>query len=258
MTELPPPPDTPRQPGDGPAEANSAIACPHCYSEDVDPAATHCPHCGQRLTPWWTGPKIAVLFGVAALVLIVVGAAYSASQTDTASSSSFTTVAEPTTDYYDTYDDTYGDDLSSPAGHDAEGDPCDPAIWDNCITDDETPTDPPATIPLPTDPPTTPPPPDTVTYECSGNAPAGIDITYGASGSNVQATSLPFSHTDPLDPNAMYVVVTAQLQGSGQVTCTTTVTVFGAPLTQTATASGGYNIASAQICSTFSGGWDAC
>jgi hypothetical protein len=102
----------------------------------------------------------------------------------------------------------------------------------------------------------------TVTYACTGSAPDGVDITYGPSGSNFSATSLPFNKTVPFDSGAQYYVTTAQLQGSGSVSCTTTVVWNGAgggsTAVNTGSASGGYNIASAQVCSSFTGAWEKC
>jgi hypothetical protein len=105
-------------------------------------------------------------------------------------------------------------------------------------------------------------PVQTVTYACTGSAPDGVDITYGAEGSNAEASKLPFTKTVPLSSSAQYVAVQAQLSGSGHVSCTTTVVYdtggSGQKVTQSGTANGGYNIASAEICSSFDGSWDAC
>jgi hypothetical protein len=104
--------------------------------------------------------------------------------------------------------------------------------------------------------------PDGVTYQCTGSAPAGVDITYGPSGSGLQATSLPFTaHEDGVSQTAQYYSITAQLNGGGDVTCTLTVTAAGQTATSSGTASGGHNIASPQICSGLSDGqreWHAC
>lgn len=98
-----------------------------------------------------------------------------------------------------------------------------------------------------------------VTYACTGNAPDGIDITYGPSGSDYSATSLPFTKTAALDDSAGYYVTTAQLSGSGSVTCTTTVQASdGTQTVSTASAQGGYNIANAEVCGDFTGGWQKC
>jgi hypothetical protein len=119
---------------------------------------------------------------------------------------------------------------------------------------------------VPPPPPVTtqaPPAAQTVTYVCAGHAGDGVDITYGAEGSSSDAHHLPFSHTDPLDATAQYFAVQAQLSGSGTVTCTTTVdwtdgSGDAQSVTQTGTANGGYNIASAEVCGDFEGGWQAC
>ncbi|MEU4770022.1 DUF308 domain-containing protein [Actinosynnema sp. NPDC023794] len=104
--------------------------------------------------------------------------------------------------------------------------------------------------------------PDGVTYQCTGSAPAGVDITYGPSGSGEQATRLPFTaHDDSVSQTAQYYSIRAQLKGSGDVTCTLTVTSAGQTTTGSGTARGGHNIASPQICSGYSDGqrqWHAC
>jgi hypothetical protein len=101
--------------------------------------------------------------------------------------------------------------------------------------------------------------PQQVVFSCTGSAPDGVDITYGAEGTNDSASSLPFTKTVPLDSNAQYYNVTAQLSGAGQVSCKTVVDWDGgSPVTQSGSANGGYNIASAEVCSDFSGGWQTC
>jgi hypothetical protein len=108
-----------------------------------------------------------------------------------------------------------------------------------------------------------PPPAQTVTYACTGHAGDGVDITYGSEGSNSSAHHLPFSETVPLNATAGYFAVTAQLQGNGTVTCSTVVNWTddsddAQSVTQTGTASGGYDIASAEVCGDFEGGWQVC
>lgn len=103
--------------------------------------------------------------------------------------------------------------------------------------------------------------PEQVTYHCTGHAPDGVDITYGPNGSEHSAHKLPFTHVEPLTPQAEYYVTTAQLGGSGDVSCTTTVQVddldgVADPTSNTGSADGGYKIASAQVC--FFQGWQAC
>lgn len=100
--------------------------------------------------------------------------------------------------------------------------------------------------------------PEQVTYTCKGDAPDGVDITYGPNGSDHSAGSLPFKHTDPLTDGAEYYVTTAQLQGSGSVSCTTTVQTNNLDgsaddVANSGSADGGYNIASAQVCSGIDG-----
>jgi hypothetical protein len=116
--------------------------------------------------------------------------------------------------------------------------------------------------PIPTPAPT-PPPAQQAVFSCTGSAPSGVNITYGGEGSNSSASRLPFHATVALDTAKQYYNVTAQLQGRGSVACSTTVNwtdAGGTPQTVTnhGDASGGYNIASAQICADFSGGWQTC
>ncbi|MEU6538404.1 hypothetical protein [Streptomyces sp. NPDC047000] len=98
----------------------------------------------------------------------------------------------------------------------------------------------------------------TVTFKVWGTAPAGalgpLDITYGSDSDNRNGkfANGKFEATLPLDDEAMYYVVTAQLQGSGNINCS--VTVDGK--TKKGHASGGYNICDAQLSSGLLGGWD--
>lgn len=97
-----------------------------------------------------------------------------------------------------------------------------------------------------------------VVFSCTGSAPDGVDITYGTDSSNASASSLPFRKVTPITAGAQYFDVQAQLSGSGHVTCTTEVDHDGVSAVKTGTAEGGYNLATAEICSTFSGGWESC
>jgi hypothetical protein len=88
-----------------------------------------------------------------------------------------------------------------------------------------------------------------VTYEVTGSA---ADVTYGPAGSNAQG-SVPMDVRKPLG-TPIYVAITAQLQGSGTVTCK--IKVDGQVISQS-TASGGYNIAQCEISQNpLSGQWE--
>lgn len=87
----------------------------------------------------------------------------------------------------------------------------------------------------------------TVTYEVTGST---ANVTYGPAGSNSEGT-VPMHVTKPLG-TPIYYAITAQLQGSGSVTCK--ILVSGKVISQ-ATANGGYNIAQCEISQDFSGGW---
>lgn len=115
------------------------------------------------------------------------------------------------------------------------------------------------------DPSTTPSPSDTgyhgsekpthkaapkVKFKVSGSAPAGVNITYGSDSDNRQGGSdVPWHASLKRQSGAMWYSVTAQLQGSGDITCS--VTIGGH--TKKGHASGSYNICSAQINAPLSG-----
>ncbi|MFF1307935.1 hypothetical protein [Streptomyces sp. NPDC058307] len=88
-------------------------------------------------------------------------------------------------------------------------------------------------------------------FKVWGSAPAGVDITYGSDGTNLQGKGLPMEKTLSVDENSLYYQVTAQLMGGGNVQCS--VTIDGK--TKKGRAQGGYNICSAQLNSDFSGGF---
>lgn len=109
---------------------------------------------------------------------------------------------------------------------------------------------PPKSTPVPAAPTAKPTPTaaPTVTFSVTGSAPNGVDITYGSDTDNRQGgTTLPWSATLPLDPSAHYYDVYAQLGGGGDITATVTITANGHTFTKTGHASGGYNIASAEL-----------
>jgi hypothetical protein len=87
-----------------------------------------------------------------------------------------------------------------------------------------------------------------VTFKVWGTAPAGalgpLDITYGSDSDTRKGKfeNGKFTATLPLNDDAMYYTVMAQLQGSGDINCS--ITVDGH--TEKAHASGGYNICHAQ------------
>jgi hypothetical protein len=101
--------------------------------------------------------------------------------------------------------------------------------------------------------------PDGVTYRCTGSAPAGIDISYGPSTGGSEAASLPFTAHERLTASARYYSITAQLAGSGHVSCTITLTDAGRTVSASGTARGGYNSARPQLCSGFDEHrWNTC
>jgi hypothetical protein len=82
--------------------------------------------------------------------------------------------------------------------------------------------------------------PSTVTYVVTGTA--GASVTYGPAGSDLQG-SVPMSVSAPLKHPAYYAI-SAQLNGSGQVSCA--IDINGRTISS-ASATGGYNIASCEI-----------
>ncbi|MFF0083502.1 hypothetical protein ACFYR1_27870 [Streptomyces canus] len=96
-----------------------------------------------------------------------------------------------------------------------------------------------------------------VIFKVWGTAPAGalgpLNITYGSDSDNRDGAfeNGKFEATLPLDDDAMYFNVTAQLQGSGDIHCS--VTVGGK--SKKAHAAGDYNICMAQLSSGLLGGW---
>lgn len=107
------------------------------------------------------------------------------------------------------------------------------------------------------DPPKKEKPPKVV-FKVWGTAPAGalgpLDITYGSDSDTRKGTfkNGKFEATLPLNDDALYFNVMAQLQGSGDINCS--VTVEGE--TKKAHASGDYNICNAQLSAGLLGGWD--
>ena len=84
-----------------------------------------------------------------------------------------------------------------------------------------------------------------------GSAPAGVEITYGSDGENLDGDGLPLTETPGVKEDALQYQVTAQLQGGGDIRCS--VAVDGR--TKTGRARGDYNICSAQLNSDFLGGF---
>jgi hypothetical protein len=88
----------------------------------------------------------------------------------------------------------------------------------------------------------------TVSYVVTGSA---ADVSYGPAGSDFAGT-VPLHVTQPLG-TPIYYSISAQLQGGGTVSCQ--IKVDGKAISS-ATASGGYNIASCEITQDpFSGDW---
>lgn len=102
------------------------------------------------------------------------------------------------------------------------------------------------------------PKPDVVVFKVWGTAPAGalgpLDINYGSDSDSRTGNfkNGTFTETLPLNDDAMYYNVSAQLQGSGDINCS--VTVDGK--TKKAHASGDYNICDAQLSGGLFGGWE--
>lgn len=99
----------------------------------------------------------------------------------------------------------------------------------------------------------------TVVFKVWGTAPAGtlgpLDITYGSDSDNRNGRFADgkFEATLPLNKDALYYSVTAQLQGSGDIQCSVTI----GDKTKKGHASGGYNICQTQLnAGLLGGGWN--
>ncbi|MET7388108.1 hypothetical protein ACFYPT_30110 [Streptomyces sp. NPDC005529] len=96
-----------------------------------------------------------------------------------------------------------------------------------------------------------------VTFKAWGTAPSGalgpLDITYGSDTDSRKGTwkNGKFEATLPFNGDALYYSLTAQLQGSGDIHCSVTVS----DNTKKGHASGGYNICNAQLSSGLFGDW---
>jgi hypothetical protein len=91
-----------------------------------------------------------------------------------------------------------------------------------------------------------------LTYQTWGTHSA--QVTYGRSGSSYTG-SVPMDIHRTLSQGVQYYAISAQLQGSGSVTVE--IKVHGHVMSK-GTASGGYNIASAEICQSYTGAWEDC
>jgi hypothetical protein len=91
-----------------------------------------------------------------------------------------------------------------------------------------------------------------LTYRTWGTS--GAQVTYGRDGSSYTGT-VPMNIKRTLSSAVSYYAISAQLQGSGSVTVE--IKVHGHVMSK-GTASGGYNIASAEICQSFAGAWEDC
>ena len=93
----------------------------------------------------------------------------------------------------------------------------------------------------------------TVTFEVTGNAPEGVEITYGSDTSNYDGSGPPFSASLSIEKQALFYDVSAQLQGGGDITCKLTI----GTAVQVGHAVGSYNICSVQLNrDPTNGGWD--
>jgi len=140
-----------------------------------------------------------------------------------------------------------------------------PATAPTAVHASTPPTVPAATGATTTSPPTTAPLATTAVFSCTGTAPEGVSITYGTDTSNLNgASTVPWQASLPLPSTAEYANVSAQLQGpDGSIRCTTTVTWSSDgrshTVSQSGSAAGDYNIASAQVCTDqFNGNYTSC
>jgi hypothetical protein len=100
---------------------------------------------------------------------------------------------------------------------------------------------------------------NTATFKVWGTAPSGalggLDIMYGSDSDTRKGEfkNGKFEATMPVNKDALYFSLTAQLQGSGDIHCSVTI----GDKTKNGHASGGYNICDAQLNAGLFGGWDS-
>lgn len=96
--------------------------------------------------------------------------------------------------------------------------------------------------------------PAKVKFVVKGQAAQGVDITYGSDADSRDGSNrVPWSATLRADDSVAYYDVTAQLNGSGDITCAIYV---GGKLIRRGHAAGSYNICEAQVSPGLTGGWD--
>jgi hypothetical protein len=90
------------------------------------------------------------------------------------------------------------------------------------------------------------------TFSVTGTAPSGVHVAYGIGVLKYQgARRLPLHVIMKIAKNALFADVSAELQGSGNITCTIRI----GKASSTAHATGGFSICSAQLNRDVSGGW---
>lgn len=100
---------------------------------------------------------------------------------------------------------------------------------------------------------------NTATFKVWGTAPSGalggLDIMYGSDSDTRKGEfkNGKFEATMPVNKDALYFSLTAQLQGSGDIHCSVTI----GDKTKSGHASGGYNICDAQLNAGLLGGWES-
>lgn len=99
---------------------------------------------------------------------------------------------------------------------------------------------------------------DGVTYQCTGVAPPESKSPTGQEDSR-EATSLPLSaHDDNISQTVDNYSINVALKGSGDVTCTVSVTDAGHTTTNSSKARGTYSEARPDICANYQRQWNAC
>lgn len=95
---------------------------------------------------------------------------------------------------------------------------------------------------------------DKVVFKVWGKAPSGVDITYGSDSDNRDASTgnLPVMKKLKVTEDAEYYALTAQLNGSGDISCSVTI---GKEVAK-GHASGSFNICDAQLSRGLMGGWE--
>ncbi|MFE2973400.1 hypothetical protein [Streptomyces sp. NPDC059258] len=88
-------------------------------------------------------------------------------------------------------------------------------------------------------------------FKVWGTAPNGVSVTYGSDSENLDGSGLPMTKALKVKDDALYYMISAQLQGGGEIQCSVTI----GDETKKGRARGDYNICMVQLNGDFLGGF---